>query len=83
MSWVKEAFGRPEKKPKDWFSIADIAKITGNPESTVYGRLSKMLKNGEVEMKIFLDNGKKIKCYSKKNTKPDDKRRNTKAISKK
>jgi len=65
MEWIKKEFVDTLKKPKSWFSIKDIETMTGQSSTTVRRRIDKMVKNGELEEKIFMDRLNKAKCYHK------------------
>lgn len=69
MNWVKEAFKTCVPKPKGWLSIADIVAQTGNNRKLIAQRLRNMVEAGELEVMECVENGRRIKCYKKKNEK--------------
>lgn len=69
MNWVKEAFKPCVPKPKGWLSIADIVAQTGNNRKLIAQRLRNMVEAGELEVMECVENGRRIKCYKKKNEK--------------
>jgi predicted regulator of amino acid metabolism with ACT domain len=66
MDWVKKEFSKPPAKPNGWVSITDIANQTGNNRKTVEARVKKMVDAGQLEVKEFMENNHRVKCYRKK-----------------
>lgn len=61
--WYLELFKPRAAKPEDAFTVAEIAKKTGNPEGTMLARLSKLVANGTLEKGQCNINGRQCNWY--------------------
>ncbi len=66
MKWITENFKKIPPKPKDWYSVADIVRISGESDTKARKKLKEMKDRGELITEYFMQNGAKTLCYKKK-----------------
>ena len=67
VEWFKKKLNGYPPKPEGWYTINEIAEMTGNGTKLVSERLKKMAKDGEIEEMKCLINGHICNAYRKKN----------------